>query len=105
MAKFFLSSPILNENRHVEISNEGIRTTSKLDSSLLTWSGIVKVTETLTEFLVYLGDEKVPGFFPKRAIEARDIVEVREYFRQFLGDRAQLLKSSSGDAAVKDALI
>jgi hypothetical protein len=100
VAKFFLSSPTLNENRCVEISIEGIRTTSRLDSSFLNWSGVVKVTETLTDFLVYLGDEKFPGFFPKNAIDVHDLDQVRKYFREFLGDRAHLFSIASSDVTV-----
>lgn len=88
--KFFLSSPTLNESRRVEISSEGIRTESNLDSSLLKWPAVVKVLETPNDFLVYLGKEKFPGFFPKGTIETCDLGRIREYFLEFLGDRAHL---------------
>lgn len=102
VAKFFQSSLTLNENRNVEISIEGIKTTSKLDSSFLKWAGIAKVTETEDAFLVYLGGEKFPRFFPKRAFEPVELDDAREYFREFLGDKAHLITGSFDQARVSD---
>jgi hypothetical protein len=89
--RYFDSSPTLKETKQIEISAEGIRSTGELGSSLLAWPAITKVVESPSAFLVYLGNEKFPGFYPTNLIHADDLESLRSCLKEFLGVRASLL--------------
>lgn len=88
VAKYFDSSPIVNQERTVEFSNEGIRTTGNFSSSFVRWDGIVRATETETDFIFFIGNEKFGSYIPKRAFNSpNDLTLVQNLIRRSLPEK------------------
>lgn len=90
-AKYFKSSPILNEVVKIDFSEEGITSVSELKSDFVKWGAFIKVTESNTDFLLYTG-RYLSGFVPKRSFDSDEkIAALRTLIKDTLREKANLL--------------
>ena len=87
--KQYESSPAMQEERSVVISNEGIESSGKLASGTIKWEAIIKGVESETDFIFYT-TSKFSNFIPKNAFVSEDDVNfLRCLSRAKLGDKAK----------------
>jgi hypothetical protein len=90
VTKYFDASPIINQEKTIEFSNDGIRTTGSLSSSFIRWEGIVRVTESETDFIFFTGNERFGSYIPKRAFNSpNDLTSVQKLIRQSIPDKGK----------------
>jgi len=92
VTKFFESSPLINDEKTIEFSQDGIKNTGNLSSSFIKWEAITKAIESDTDLMFYTGNEKFGWYIPKNAFKCdKDLSSIRILLRQTLNENAQLL--------------
>ncbi len=92
MTRFFKASPIMNEERLIEFSSEGIKSEGDLSSSFLKWGGVTRVIESDTDLMFYTGKEKFGWYVPKSAFESNDELDsVKSLLYQRVNGKVNLL--------------
>lgn len=91
VTKYFKSSPIMNDEILVEFLDEGIKSTGKLSSSLVTWGAIVKAVESNTDLIFYTGPAWPGLHIAKKAFDSdEDLDSVKVLLHQTLNEKAVL---------------
>ncbi len=89
IAKQYESSPAMQEEKDVLISDQGIESSSELASGTIKWEAIIKGVESKTDFIFYT-TSKFGHFIPKRVFSTEaDVNSLRCLSRGKLGDKAK----------------
>jgi hypothetical protein len=92
VTKYFESSPMVNDEKTIEFSSDGIKSTGNLSSSFMKWEAITRAIESETDLMFYTGNEKFGWYIPKNAFDSdKDIISVKTLLRQNLSENARLL--------------
>lgn len=88
ISKQLKSSPALQEEQNIMISNEGIKYSNNLTSSAIKWEAVIEALESEADFLFYTSS-RFAHFIPKNAFVSEiDVDYVRCLARAKLGDKA-----------------
>ncbi len=92
VTRYFASSPLMNDEKLVEFSSEGIKTSGDLSSTFLKWAAITRAVESEMDLIVHTGNEKFGWFIPKTAFETNDdLIMARNILRKELNEKVRLL--------------